>query len=175
MLYFLHEFLSSGYSFLGTAKEHCKNLVFSPPKSTSSEIKSLHSFLSDTLNQLRVHLFWALLTHAPISFFHRTTDPRYGLWYLFQSWLQSAVKDGKILPNSYILAFCGHKAISINSCVTATHDVSYGATWKMRPPQVTSQNYTFPGHCLHCHNLHSFLLDPYLGISHCYSAFRNFL
>lgn len=71
-----------------------------------------------------------------LGFFFSSTEP--------QTLVQTLIpvpelfsKCCKILPNSYILAFCANKSISIESFVTASHDVLYGAIWKTRPPTTT--------------------------------------
>ena len=76
VLYFLLEFHSSGYGFLWTTKELCKHLVFppSPPRkhlycNEVTAMKSLHSFLFDTINLLRLDLFLAYYTSTNLFFF----------------------------------------------------------------------------------------------------------
>lgn len=99
--HFFHEFLSSGYSFLGTAKEHCKHLLFfsSWKHSDCNQVTAWFSFWQ--YKSLKILPLCVLITHThQLVFFYRTKDPRYRLWYFFQSLFQSAAKGGKILPNS---------------------------------------------------------------------------
>lgn len=131
--YFLFQFLSPAYYFLGTAEEHCKHPLFSPSESTYTVITKFLTFLFNTIKQQRNNLLQALFKHTHmLFFFHSTTDSRYGYKLCTRSYFLIVVRGAK---SSNVLTF--QSSLSTEqypqSLLPQKHLIFHASSQKMKP------------------------------------------